>query len=59
MTGEIWKKKWKQKILQRNEMLHRLRNTETRHKGFNNLHPKVNLKQFEKTINLGDTPIES
>jgi hypothetical protein len=57
-TGEIWKKKWKQKIIQMDKMLHKLKNIETKYNGFNYLHPKVDLKQFGRTINLGDTPIE-
>jgi hypothetical protein len=58
ISSEIWKKKWKQKILQRDKMLHELKNIETKYKGFNDLHLKVDLKQFEETVNLGDTPIK-
>jgi hypothetical protein len=58
ISNEVWKRKWKQKILQRNKMLHTLKEVETNYKGFNCLQPKVDLKQFEETINLGDIPIE-
>jgi hypothetical protein len=33
-------------------------NIETKHKEINNLHPKVDMKQFEEVINQDDTPIE-
>jgi hypothetical protein len=31
-------------------MLNKLKNIETKYKGFNDLHPKVDLKQFGETI---------
>jgi hypothetical protein len=58
ISNETWKNKWKQKILQRYRLLHPPKEVETFYKGFISLQPKVDLKQFDETINLGDTPIE-
>jgi hypothetical protein len=34
-----------------------IKKIETIERGFNDIQPKVDLKQFEETVNLGDTPI--
>jgi hypothetical protein len=51
-------RKMKNKITQRYRLLHPIKEKETIYKGIISLYPKVDLKQFEEVINLGDTPIE-
>jgi hypothetical protein len=46
------------KITQRYRLLHPTKEKETIYRGFISLQPKVDLKQFEEAINLGDAPIE-
>jgi hypothetical protein len=58
ISDETKKEKWKQKTSQKYRLLHSNREVETNYKVFNDLQPKGDLKQFEETINLGDTPIE-
>jgi hypothetical protein len=58
ISNEAWKEKWKRKISQRYRLLHPTKETETIYRGIISLQPKVDLKQFEKVINLDDTPIE-
>jgi hypothetical protein len=58
ISNEKWKDKWKMEITQRYKKLHPTKEKEIVYKGFNDLQPKVNLKHFEETIKLSDTPTE-
>jgi hypothetical protein len=58
ISNETWKEKRKQMISQRYRLLHPTKEVETIYKGFISLQPKMDLKQFEEAINLGDTPME-
>jgi hypothetical protein len=58
ISNETWKIKWKQKISQRYRLSHLTKKIEVIDRGFNDLQTKVDLNQFEETINLCDTPIE-
>jgi hypothetical protein len=60
ISNEVWKKKWKDKILFRHKYLHPTeeKEAETSYKEIIDLHPKDDSKQFEEVINQDDTPIE-